>query len=201
MRINKNILKIKAVVLLSIFVIGIIFASGYAQDTEEKSTSVETEITSATSEKAELTAREAFHIAQTVAIDWASDAVLVDLTNFRGTSLSDGRAVRWKLEFNSESVKKELEVHVSRGKILQKMEGKYKKRDVITGEWIDTPKVMDIALKYFDDERPIKNYWLGIGNNEGTIIWYVKCAYDEGVPTWVHVNALTGEFIKTREGY
>jgi len=200
MRINKNILKIKAVVLLSIFVIGIIFASGLAQESEEKSTT-EVTTTTTTTIKVELTAREALSIVEILVRDWASDAVLVDLTNFRGTSLSDGRAVRWKLEFNSESVKKELEVHVSRGKILQKMEEKYKKRDVITGEWIDTPKVMDVALKYFDDERPIKNYWLGIGNNEGTIIWYVKCAYDEGVPTWVHVNALTGEFIKTSEGY
>jgi len=80
------------------------------------------------------------------------------------------------------------------------MEGKCKERDTITGEWIDTPKAMDIALKYFE-EKPIKNYWLGIGNNEGTIIWYIKCDHEEGVPTWVDINALTGEFIKTRAGY
>ena len=201
MRIKTNNLRARAIVLILILIMfGIVLMSGFAQESEEKST-IEVITTTTTTIKVELTAREALSIAQSVVRDWASDAVLVDLTNFRGSSLPDGRAVRWKFEFNSESVKKELEVHISRGKILQKMEGKYKKRDVITGEWIDTPKVMDIALKYFDDERPIKNYWLGIGNNEGTIIWYVKCAYDEGVPTWVHVNALAGEFIKTREGY
>ena len=199
MRINKNILKVKAVVLLSIFVIGIIFASGCAQNKEEKSTTEESTTTTTTT-KVKLTAREALSIAEIVVRDWAQDAVLVDLSNFRGSSEPDGRATRWTFEFNSESMKKELEVHVSRGKILQKMEGKYRERDVIAGEWIDTPKAMSIALKYFD-EKPIKNYWLGIGNNEGTIIWYVKCAYDEGVPTWVHINALTGEVIKTREGY
>ncbi|MBA7533110.1 hypothetical protein ES705_25345 [subsurface metagenome] len=59
---------------------------------------------------------------------------------------------------------------------------------------------MDIALKYFND-KSIKNYWFGIGNNEGTIVWNVKCDYNEGVPTWVNINALTGEFINTREGY
>jgi len=201
LRIKTKNLRARAIVLILILIMfGIVLMSGFAQESEEKSTT-EVTTTTTTTIKVELTAREALSIAQTVVRDWASDAVLVDLTNFRGSSLPDGRAVRWKFEFNSESVKKELEVHISRGKILQKMEGKYKKRDVIVGEWIDTPKAMDIALKYFDDERPIKNYWLGIGNNEGTIIWYVKCAYDEGVPTWVHVNALTGEFIKTREGY
>jgi len=160
-------MRARVIVVLIMFIFGVVLMSGYAQESEEKSS---TEATAATTTiKTELTAREAFRIAQETAKDWASDAVLVNLTNFRGTSLSDGRSVRWKFEFNSISMKKELEVHISRGKILQKMEGKYKKRDVIVGEWIDTPKAMDIALKYFDDERPIKNYWLGIGNNEGTI--------------------------------
>ena len=190
---------IGTVMLLSLLMIGVVLMSGCAQESEEKSS---TEATAATTTiKTELTAREAFRIAQETAKDWASDAVLVNLTNFRGTSLSDGRSVRWKFEFNSISMKKELEVHISRGKILQTMEEKYKKRDAITGEWIDTPKAMAIALKYFHD-KPIKNYWFGIGNNEGTIVvWYVKCDYNEGVPTWVNINALTGEFIKTREGY
>jgi uncharacterized membrane protein YkoI len=193
-------MKAITIVMLSMFITGIVLVSGCAQESVEKSTSAETGTTIAASEKVELTAAEAYHFAKKAAVDWASDAVLVDISNFRGTSLSNGRSVRWKLEFNSDSMDKELEVHVSRGKILQKMEGKYRERDVITGEWIDTPKAMSIALKYFD-EKPIKNYWLGIGNNEGTIIWYVKCDYDEGVPTWVHINALTGEVIKTREGY
>jgi len=198
MRININNLGVRAIILLSILVIGTVFISGCAQESEEKST---TEATAATTTiKVELTAREAFRIAQIMAKDWESDAALVNLTNFRGTSLSDGRSVRWKLEFNSISMKKELEVHISRGKILQTIEEKYKERDVISGEWIDTPKAMDIALKYFND-KPIKNYWFGIGNNEGTIVWYVKCDYNEGVPTWVNINALTGEFIQTREGY
>ncbi len=201
MRINTKYLGVRVmgtVMLLSLLVIGVVLMSGSAQESEEKSP---TEATAATTTvKTELTAREAFRIAQEAVKDWASDAVLVNLTNFRGTSLSDGRSVRWKFEFNSISMKKELEVHISRGKILQTMEEKYKKRDAITGEWIDTPKAMAIALKYFHD-KPIKNYWFGIGNNEGTIVWYVKCDYDEGVPTWVNIDALTGEFIKTREGY
>jgi len=95
---------------------------------------------------------------------------------------------------------KELEVHVSRGKILQTMEEKFKKREAITGAWIDTPKALDIALGYFVD-KPVDNYWFGISSKEGITTWYVKCDYDEGVPTWVHINALTGEVIKTREGY
>jgi len=198
MGINTKNFGVRAIVLLVILIIGIVLISGCAQESEEKSTSAETTV--AISEKVELTAWEAFHIAQKEAKDWVSDAVFVDLSNFRGTSLSDGRAVRWKLEFNSESLKKELEVHVSRGKILQTMEEKYKKRDAITGEWIDTPKVMEIALKYFTD-KPIKNYWFGISSNKGITTWYVKCDYNEGVPSWVNINALTGEFIKTREGY
>ena len=191
-------MRTRVIVVLIMLVFGVVLMSGGAQESEEKSTTEVT--TTTTSIKVELTAREAFRIAEIVARDWASDAVLVDLSNFRGSSLPDGRAVRWKLEFNSVSMEKGLEVHVSRGKILQKREEKYKERDVIGGEWIDTPQAMDIAFKYFD-ERPIKNYWLGIGNNKWTIVWYVKCDYDEGVPTWVDINALTGELIKTREGY
>ncbi|NQU74641.1 MAG: hypothetical protein HQ547_08040 [Candidatus Omnitrophica bacterium] len=191
-------MRTRVIVGLIMLVFGVVLMRGGAQESEEKSITEVT--TTATSIKVELTAREAFRIAETVARDWASDAVLVDLSNFRGSSLPDGRAVRWKLAFNSVSMEKELEIHVSRGKILQKREEKYKERDVIGGEWIDTPQAMDIAFKYFE-ERPIKNYWLGIGNNKGTIIWYVKCDYDEGVPTWVDINALTGKLIKTREGY
>ena len=195
MRINTKILRARRIIILILIILGILLISGYAQESEEKST---TEATTTT--KVKLTAREALNIAEIVVRDWAQDSVLVDLSNFRGSSETDGRAARWKFEFNSESMKKDLEVHVSRGKILQKMEGKYKERDVITGEWIDTPMAMSIALKYFDD-KPIKNYWLGIGNNDGTIVWYVKCDYDEGIPTWVKINALTGELIETREGY
>ncbi|MBN2396555.1 MAG: hypothetical protein JXC36_08895 [Candidatus Atribacteria bacterium] len=197
---NKKNMKAIAIVLLSVFFIGIVLMGGYAQESEEKSTSVETETTTALSEKIELTAQEAFHIAHAVAAEWASDAVLVDLSNFRGTSLSNGRSVRWKIEFNSASMDKELEVHVSRGKILQTMEEKFKKREAITGAWIDTPKALDISFGYFVD-KPVDNYWFGISSKEGIATWYIKCDYSEGIPTWVDINALTGEVIKTREGY
>jgi len=196
---NKN-MKAIAILLLSIFITGIVLIGGYAQESVEKSTSVETETTTALSEKIELTAQEAFHIAHAAAAEWASDAVLVDLSNFRGTSLSNGRSVRWKIEFNSASMDKELEVHISRGKILQTMEEKFKKRETITGEWIDTPKALDISMEYFAG-KPIDNYWFGISSKEGITTWYIKCDYSEGVPTWVHINALTGEVVKTREGY
>jgi hypothetical protein len=127
-------MKAITIVMLSMFITGIVLVSGCAQESVEKSTSAETGTTIAASEKVELTAAEAYHFAKKAAVDWASDAVLVDISNFRGTSLSNGRSVRWKLEFNSDSMDKELEVHVSRGKILQKMEGKYRERDVITGK-------------------------------------------------------------------
>ncbi len=200
MRGNKKNMKAIAIVLLYMFITGIVLISGCAQESVEKSTSAETGTTIAASEKVELTAVEAYHLAKITAFDWASDAVLVDISNFRGTSLSNGRSVRWKIEFNSASMDKELEVHVSRGKILQTMEEKFKKRETITGAWIDTTKALDIALGYFAD-KPVDNYWFGISSKEGIATWYIKCDYSEGVPTWVHINALTGEVIKTREGY
>ena len=102
--------------------------------------------------------------------------------------------------FNSVKLEKELEVHISRGKVLQTMEEKKKKREAITGEWMDTPGALGIALQYFAD-KTVDNYWFGISSKEGFVTWYMKCDYSEGVPTWVHINALTGEVIKTREGY
>ena len=200
MRGNKKNMKAIAIVLLSMFITGIVFISGCAQESVEKSISAETGTTIAASEKVELTATEAYHLAKNAAVDWASDAVLVDISNFRGTSLSNGRSVRWKIEFNSASMDKELEVHVSRGKIFQTMEEKFKKREAITGAWIDTPKALDISMVYFV-RKPIDNYWFGISSKEGIATWYIKCDYSEGVPTWAHINALTGEVIKTREGY
>ena len=110
----------RVIVIIIMFVFVAVLMSGYAQESEQKAKSEETETIITTSTKVEVTAREALDIAETVVRDWASDEVLVDLTNFRGSSLPDGGAVRWKLEFNSVSMKKELEVHVSRGKILQK---------------------------------------------------------------------------------
>ena len=179
MRGNKKNLKALAILMLSVFIIGIVLIGGYTQESEEKLTSTETKTTTALSEKIELTAQEAFHIAHAAAAEWASDAVLVDLSNFRGTSLSDGRAVRWKIEFNSASMDKELEVHVSRGKIFQTMEEKFKKREAITGAWIDTPKALDISMVYFA-RKPIDNYWFGISSKEGIATWYIKCDYSEG---------------------
>jgi len=54
----------------------------------------------------ETSARKAFGIAEIEVIKWSSDAVLVDLTNFRGTSSSDGESIRWSIDFNSEDQKK-----------------------------------------------------------------------------------------------
>jgi len=58
---NKNNMKSIAIVLLSMFITGIVFISGCAQESVEKSTSAETGTTIAVSEKVELTATEAYH--------------------------------------------------------------------------------------------------------------------------------------------
>ena len=148
----------------------------------------------------ETTAREAFNIAEKEAIDWASDAVLVDLSNFRGTSLSDGKSIRWSFEFNSADLEKVFEVSVYKSKVFQTSEGKFRERDILEGDWIDTPEAMEVANLYFEG-KAIKNYWFGLGEKDEMLIWYIKCDYEAGVPTWVEINALTGEFLKTREGY
>jgi major membrane immunogen (membrane-anchored lipoprotein) len=192
---------LRALVILIAFMVGGVLMSGCTKKSEVKSPGKETTSTNLSEGSKELvTAREAYSIAQKTAQDWASDVILVDLSNFRGSSETNGQATRWKLEFNSKSKDKELEVHVSQGKILQTMEEKYKERDAITGEWIDSPKAMEIAHGYFD-EVSAKNYWLGLSSSDGTTTWYVKCDRTEGAPIWVEANALTGEFIKTREGY
>lgn len=98
-------------------------------------------------------------------------------------------------------MEKELDVHVvSGGKILQTLEGKYTKQDAVTGEWIDSTVAVDGACNHFG-EKPVKNYWLGLSGSSGIASWSVKCDHSEGKPTWVEVNALTGEFIKIWEGY
>jgi len=187
---------------LAVLMTALVTMAGYAHNPDQEPAGEAAVATSAasTTDKRLLTSREAFQIAEPVAVNWSSDAVLVDLSNFRGSSEPDGRAIRWKLEFNSADRNQEFEVHVSAGKILQTMEERYKKRDAVTGDWIDSPEAMKIAHPYFGDE-PVRNYWLGLSSHEGTVSWYIKCKHHQGTPIWVQLNALTGEFIKTREGY
>ena len=92
-----------------------------------------------------------------------------------------------------------MEVTVSQSEIFQTMEGKYRETDILEGDWIDTSEAISTANPYFEGET-IKNYWFGLGKKDEMLVWYIKCDYEEKAPTWVEINALTGEFLRTREG-
>ena len=146
------------------------------------------------------TAKQAYNLAKKEAKNWAGDAVLVDLSNFRGSDDMSGKARKWKLEFNSVEKDKELEVYILSGKFDDSMDQKFKEQEAISEDWIDSPVAFEKAKEYFEGEEA-DNYWMGLTDNKGTIVWNLKCDRIEGKPLWVKLNAQTGELIETREGY
>ncbi len=185
----------------------LVFASGFilggcVQEAKKEAAGgkKETKVESSRSGEELLTAQQAFRIAREEAQKWASDAALIEISNFGGSSEADGRAARWKFRFVSRSKGAGLDVHISKGEVLQTMDVDYENSEFIKGNWIDSPEAMDVAKKYFKGSTA-RNYWLGLGSSDGVVSWSVKCSREEGQPIWVKVNASTGKVMKTWEGY
>ncbi len=192
--------KFKLLFTLSIFLLSSILLTGCNKKPTAESTSGKTEQKN-TAQTSELTtAKQAYTLAKKEAQNWAGDAVLVDLSNFRGSDDMSGKARKWKLEFNSVEKDKELEVYILSGEFDDSMEQKFKDQETIDEGWIDSSDAMEKAKEYFEGEEA-DNYWMGLTDNKGTIVWNLKCDRIEGKPLWVKLNAQTGEVIETREGY
>jgi hypothetical protein len=145
-----------------------------------------------------ITAKQAFELAEKEAKKWDKDAFLIEVSNFFGSEESDGLYSTWTLKFASPNKDNDrLEITVSDGKIFRQEERKnYMQPHPVVDNWIDSPEAMKIVRQYCQTEET-ENYWLGLGINT----WSIKCKRPGKKPFWVDVNATTGEFIKTREGY
>jgi len=145
-----------------------------------------------------ITAKQAFELAEKEAKKWDKDAFLIKVSNFFGSEESDGLSDIWTLKFASPNKDNDrLEITVSNGKVFRQEESKnYMQPHPVVDNWIDSPEAMKVVRQYCQAEET-ENYWLGLGINT----WSVKCKRPGKKPLWVDVNATTGEFIKTREGY
>ncbi len=201
MRPNTKILGFLA--LISVLVIGMVLMSGCAPKMGSRSTSGSTSrSTASSSSSGDLTAQEAFDKAFSKAKKWSSDAELVSMDNFAGSSETDGKAGRWIVKFNSKKKNKGFVVHVvSGGKILQKSEEDlYTNREPIKGKWMDSPEAVSIALKN-GGGKSVRSTWLGLGAYKGKAFWTVKFSHNSGQPSWVKIDAESGKVTRTWEGY
>ncbi len=145
-----------------------------------------------------ITAKQAFSLAEKEAKKWDKDAFLIAVSNFFGSKESDGLSSVWTLKFASPNKdNKRLEITISDGKVSDQQESEnYMQPHPVVDNWLDSPEAMKVVRQHCQAKKT-ENYWLGLGINT----WSVKCKRPDKEPLWVDVNATTGEFIKTREGY
>ena len=146
-------------------------------------------------------AKEAYKLAEKSAKKWDNEAYLIEISTFADTKKADGTAKRWTLEFGSDSKNGAgytlYKVRVSSGKIVSAYEHTiYSKPSRVVSSWINSDKVIEKARPYFKS-LTCKRYWLGLAKDK----WNVKCSKENSRPTWVYLDASTGEFVKMREGY
>ncbi len=147
-----------------------------------------------------MSAKEAYKIAEESAKKWDGNAYLVSLDNFSGSKKADGTAEVWIFKFGSDAKNDDgytlYRVRVNSGEVVSAYEDTvYSKPSKVVASWIDSDKAMEKALPHFEGLTCL-SYWLGLAGEK----WNIKCS-KEGGPTWVYLNASTGAFIKTREGY
>ncbi len=195
-------MNVSIVFLLVVLVLAVALMGGCSKKATEKPSSEKPSSNTTTSSNSALSAREAFSIALKESKKWSSDANLVNIDNFMGSTDMSGKADRWVIKFNSTGKNKGLAVHVGTGgKIIQTMqESLYSNRSPIKGNWIDSSKALSIAFKQYN-EKVFKNYWLGLSSDGKTVSWYVKFRYNKEEPAWAEINALSGEVVRTWSGY
>lgn len=147
--------------------------------------------------KERLTAQQAYEVAKKEAKKWSSEAFLVKVSNFQGDSHSDGLSDHWYFEFAANGKDQGLRVRITDGRVLQALEDEILNSEPVVAEWIDSPKVMELAKSYWGDEKEITNYWLGLTEDS----WSVKVSREGKQPLWIKLDAKTGELKQTREGY
>lgn len=142
----------------------------------------------------QLTAKQAFKLAEKELNDWDSNARLVEISTYPSTPTHEGICAGWKFEYASASKNLRLEVLVRRGEISQTDEGKLLKNTAIVGNWIDSDKVADIGTEYLNYEN--SKLWFGLASYGGTPAWNIRARKPEGKTKWVRINAINGELIK-----
>ncbi len=148
-----------------------------------------------------MSAKEAYKIAEGSAKKWDGNAYLIEVSTFADTEKADGTASVWTFEFGSDSKNGDgyalYKIRVRSGKVSSAYEDTtYSEPSRVVSSWIDSDEAIEKAQPYFEG-LACKSYWLGLAEDR----WNIKCHKESGEPTWVYLNASTGEFIKTRVGY
>jgi hypothetical protein len=147
-----------------------------------------------------LSAKKAYSVALPVAKRFSSDSVLVDL-NTTGVQ-ADGKSRSWYALFYSASRKTNFKINIVAG-YMRTEEGDKKKTDPIADGWIDSTDVAPVALPKFKEmgELSEPDYFIALksGKNNKHAIWSMNCRVGENRTLTVDIDAVTGEFIKTRK--
>lgn len=152
-----------------------------------------------TSDTKTAAAKSAYNAALKEAKKFSSDSYLVDMDT-TGVQ-SDGKSETWYIYFYSPSKNTNLKVFIVGGKVDRTEEKDVKKRDQITGEWVDSTIVAKIAVPKCNEEGQYNNpdYFINLdaGKNNEAPMWNMNCLVGENKTFKVYINAETGEFIKT----
>lgn len=145
-----------------------------------------------------ITAKQAYSIALPEAKKFSPDSYLVDINTSRVQK--DGRSHSWFIRFSSATKNSGFKVNVINGKVDQ-TDDSYKKDDrVVPDGWLDSDQVAKIAIPkcgavvetdyFFGLDKHLKNR---------PAEWSVQCTVGENKTLIIDVDAVTGNYLKTRK--
>lgn len=147
-----------------------------------------------TNKKGGKTAKAAYQIALAEVKKSNPDAFLVDINAHVNNK---GESDNWYGEFYSPSSDKIFRMIIKSGRVTEVQEKKATKKNPVGENWIDNDKIMGIALKecgqVTEDE-----YFVSL-DNINKLKWSVSCLVGENKTLYADIDAITGEFIKTRK--
>ena len=144
------------------------------------------------------TAKQDYSIALSEAKRFSADSYLVDLNAVRVQN--NGQSRTWYVMFRCPAKNTDYKVNIVEGRVDKTDDSYKKKTDPISGDWIDSDQVAKIAIPKCGAVTETDFFFdLDPGINGKPTLWNVDCKVGENKTLIIDVNALTGEFIKTRK--
>lgn len=180
------------------FLLGLIIVSGLFLTGCKKQESTGGGKTSTTSSgKNIMTARKAYQIALPEAKKFSSDSYLVNLSTV-GVDKS-GYSRTWFALFYSANKATNYKVNVVEGQITGTSDTNRKKQNQIADNWLDSDKVAQTAIPKCEQVTKDEYFFDLDADSDKASVWTVQCTVGENKTLSIDLNALTGEYLKTRK--
>jgi hypothetical protein len=145
-----------------------------------------------------LTANEAYKLAVLEAKKFSSDSYLVNISTV-GVE-DNGRSRTWYILFYSPNKNTNYKVNVVEGQITGTSDTNKKKQNQVADNWIDTDRIAKVAIPQCGQVIESEYFFdLDAENKDKISTWSVQCTVGENKTLSIDVNALSGEYIRTRK--